>query len=229
MTRESDPGPGGPPVSHIGGGSSRRAAVLVVGVLAAVVWVGASARPAAPTTTPVPVAVGLESPAATPSPSAQSERDLASPRPLATVEPSFGNAAPTVPGVDVPADIFGAYLELGGREFITILDETQPGRLEGRLQLPDRLPARDGIFAFDQLSPTNSAFSGTRIGDWPITIGQPTEGGSGDELLVNEFVAGRSEADNAPGPVVRGYLVIVYAVDGSRQRTLGISVLLGLK
>src|SRR5688572_26165516 len=95
-----------------GGRSARVAAVVVATALVSVVWVGFSGRSAPP---PVPVAIA--------SPSGPALPPSAPPTPVPT-PPLVAGPAPG-PVAYEPEDVFGAYVELGDSQFITILSEPE--------------------------------------------------------------------------------------------------------
>src|SRR5688572_29224810 len=142
-------------IAHIGGRrNAQLATVLVVGVLIAFVWVGVSGRTNPPPVPPVtfpPVAEATTAPSVSPQPT-----------PDDTPQPTSGPPA--------IGDVFGVSAELGDAQYITILDEPEPGHLVGRLRLPLPVATADGIFSFQQFSSASVPGLAVPIADWPISV-----------------------------------------------------------
>jgi hypothetical protein len=190
------------------------AALAVVGVLVAVVWVGVSGRP-----TPAP---------------------LATFNPVADLDPTPGSAAaPTVnptgdlvpdptPGAvaAVPRDIFGVFANLGDVQFATILAEPEPGHLVGRLSVPIPPPASDGTFAFQQFSSEDGRGLTIPIADWPINV-DALAADSPEFIAVNAELPARRTIVGAPRPVEHGYRLTVVGRRNGSTGEFTISIRIG--
>ena len=85
------------------------------------------------------------------------------PTPEVTPQPTSG--PPTI------GDVFGVSARSSGdAQYITILDEPEPGHLVGRLRLPLPVATVDGIFAFQQFSSASAPGRPVPIADWPISV-----------------------------------------------------------
>jgi hypothetical protein len=195
---------GGPEIARIGG---RRSAVVgtlaVVGVLVAVVWVGVSGRsaPAVPPTVPAVAA----------QPTAVST----SPEPSEQAGPAFGE--PDDPVAVSRSEVFGVYAQFGTSQYITILNEPEPGHLVGRLEMRLPIPADEGIFVFELLASRAMTGGPRYIGDWPINVEKVTADAPDVAVLSVSPPAQRTRL-GAPTPVVRGFQLTVSA---SRDATIG--------
>ncbi len=185
--------------AHISGRrNAQLAAVAVIGVLIAVVWVGMSGR-----TTPVPPVTFNPIVAVEPEPT-----ETPTSQPTPTAQPSASNG---------PQDVFGVYAELGDTQYITILSEPEPGRLFGRIRVPLPLPSTDGTFVFQQFSSAAVRGRPVPIADWPLKV-DALAADSPAFLAVNATLPARRTIIGAPRPVERGYRLTVV---GQRIGTQG--------
>ena len=202
-------------IAHIAG---RRpavgAAIVVIGVLVAMVWVGMSGRtnpnpvPSFPAVADIPTADPPETPAANPRAT-----------PVASAEPAEG------PSREV-GDIFGVYAVLGDFQFATILSESEPGHLVGRLRVPLPPPASEGTFAFQQFSSEDLPGRSVPIADWPINV-DALEGDGSEFFAVNAELPARRTIVDAPRPVQNGYRLTVVGERNGDQGELTIHVRIG--
>ena len=171
------------------------AAVLVVGVLIAFVSVGVSGRANPP---PVPRGRPL----------------LLSPRRprlrrRACNQPLKSHRSPRQ--ARQPSEMSAAFLPSSGdAQYITILDEPEPGHLVGRLRLPLPVATVDGIFAFQQFSSASAPGRPCRVADWPISVRfargrQPSLHGRKRNAPGSANHSRRAEAGRARLPASRSY------------------------
>ncbi len=203
---------GGPETARIGGRRSGIiGAVVVVGVLVAVIWVGASGRPAAPIVPPTDPAVAAL-PSVAPTPTA--------------VEPSsrptqFVIGQPDGPTSLVGDDVYGAYAQFGTNQYITILTESEPNHLVGRLGVELPLEEGEGTLVFEQFSRIDRF-----IGKWPINV-ETLAADSPVVVVVDTSTIAQSNPADAPRPVLRGFHLTVTAQRTGKSGELLIDVRIG--
>ncbi len=204
-------------VAHISG---RRpavvAAIVVVGVLVAMVWVGMSGRtnpkpaPSLPAVADVPTADPPATPAATPR--------------ATCCAPDVAPDPSTTPAV--PADIYGASLQMGDAMSTIVLREVEPGHLFGRMRLTLPISESDGTFLFQHFSAQTVIGQPVPIADWPINL----EALAADSPLftaVNATLPARRTIPNASRPVERGYRLTVTGQRRGAEGELTVDVKIG--
>lgn len=193
-----------------GGVSAHIGAIVVAGMLVAVVWIGMSGRSAPPAPRSAPPVAAQSSKAATPE---------LQPTPIAA--PAAG------PAVSRPNDVFGVYAKLGDSQFITILAEPEPGLLTGRLRVPIPPPATRGTFVFQQFSAPSAPGQPVHVAHWPLRVEMLVAASRRESVVVDATVPARRTKVNAPRPVQRGFRLTVRAQSGVASGELLIEVQIG--
>jgi hypothetical protein len=205
---------GGPQIARIGG---RRSAVIgtvaVIGVLIAVIWVGISGRSAPVAPPPNPAVAVLPSAAPT------AGEPTARPTPFTLGEPDGPTAL-------VAGDVFGAFATFGYNRYITILTESEPDHLIGRIAIPLPIDQNDGTFSFQQFSAPQARGRPVKIATWPINV-ESVAADSPLVVVVDESMAARRTLLNAPRPLLRGFHLTVTAQRDGIAGELAIDILIG--
>lgn len=217
MTRVSDNGPPGQATTTRigGGGSAHLAAIGVVVVLLALVWVGWSGRPAGPGAAPsVPPVADASAPvrgrATSPAATVGAGRAPSGPgHPTGTPTPGEG-AAP--PRVHFAEDVYGFTATVDGRQFFAVLQETGTERFTATVRLPFRRPQDAPSVQLHQLWTRAERSNYAELGSWqlPLEAIDPDVRRSGTVLEAE--VAARPQARGQALLIRRGFTLQV-AVD----------------
>lgn len=195
MTRLSDNRPPDQPTTTRigGGGSAHLAAIGVVVVLLALVWVGWSGRPAGPGAATVGAGRAPSGPG----------------HPTGTPTPGEG-AAP--PRVHFAEDVYGFTATVDGRQFFAVLQETGTERFTATVRLPFRRPQDAPSVQLHQLWTRAERSNYAELGSWqlPLEAIDPDVRRSGTVLEAE--VAARPQARGQALLIRRGFTLQV-AVD----------------
>ena len=191
MTRDRDAKPRSElKIVRIGGGASARlVALVVVGVLAAVVWVGMSNRPPA---------VGT---AQTQPPAAAASRSI----PAATPAPML------TPRTTVPPETYGVSATIGNRSYVAALDELRPGHMAAILRVPIPPDAGSGVLTITQLWAAEVWNNPVVVGDWTMPLDPLFTGNRDPELIIEAAMPARPKRDDVPPKLRSGFELRVYA------------------
>jgi len=177
-------------IVRIGGGASARiGALVVVGVLAAVVWVGMSNRPPA---------VGT---AQTQLPAAAATRSIPAPTPAPTLTPR-----PTV-----PPETYGVSATIGNRSYVAALEELRPGHMAAILRVPIPPDAGSGVLTITQLWAAEVWNNPVVVGDWTMPLDPLFARNREPELIIDADMPARPKRDDVPSKVRGGFGLQVYA------------------
>ncbi|MEX2546617.1 MAG: hypothetical protein WD830_02365 [Chloroflexota bacterium] len=186
-----------------GGGSARLGALVVVGVLVAVLWVGLSNRPGTV-------------PASTPA------RTSAQPVAVASAPPT-----PT-PRRTAPAFAYAVGATIEGVKYVAAFDELRPGYLSTTLRVPLPVNARSGILTITELWASDFRNSSRAVGstEWPLPLDPFFSTIRGPELVIDVAMPARPNRDDVPPRVRGGFTLNVYAENDLLFGILSIEVLL---
>lgn len=210
-------------VTRVRGGISPRAgAVAVAGVLAAVVWIGISGRPAP--TAPAPERPGVAE-AATASPSTTAEETET---PLPVGPPSSPHDASPPPAVALFAgEHFSIVTTVGNRQSMTVLEPTELSSLSGTLRLPTSAPANEARIELAQLWRTVSHDVWVALATWDLSLESAPDGGDREYVLLDRTIPARPTLRNAPILVTRGYRITVRVPSGPNVVGLSVEIRVG--
>lgn len=190
-------------VVRIGGGASARlVALVVVGVLAAVVWVGMSNRPppvGKPQTQHPAIAGSTATPASTPTPT---------PRPT------------------VPAETYGVSATIGNRTYLAALEELRPGHMFATLRIPIPPDAASGLLTISELFTADFWNNPVSVGDWTMPLDPLFTASRDPELVIDAAMPARPHRDDVPTKVRGGFGLKVYAENDLLFGILSIEVTL---
>lgn len=191
MTRDRDPKPRSElEIVRIGGGASARlVALVVVGVLAAMVWVGTSNRP--PT-------VGT---AQTQVPAAAASRSIPAAEPTPTPTPR-----PTV-----PPETFGVSATIGNRSYVAALEEFRPGHMAAILRVPIPVDEASGVLTITQLWAAETWNNPVVVGDWTMPLDSLFTGNRDAELIIDAAMPARPGRVDVPSKMRGGFGLQVHA------------------
>ncbi len=148
--------------------------------------------------------------------------------PVATARvPPTPTGPPVTARVYDPDDIFGVYVVLGDSQFLTILAESEPGHLTGRLRLPIPPPATQGTFVFQQFSAPSARGQPVPVAQWPIRVEGLVAASGLEYVVVDETWPARRTLLNVPRPVMRGFHITVHAQSGVDSGELKIDIQIG--
>ena len=210
------------------GRSARFGALVVVGTLVAVAWVGFSNRPPAPPdVTPAP-AIAIQ-PTSVPQPSVE-------PTPLAFATAPASSAHPpgerpvSTPGTAGSAsatrDYYLVQVAFESRTFTNITNEASPGHFQAELSIPIPPPATSATLRLLVLLATAPAVP-VEIAAWELPL-QSLNAASGREYLVlDRRVAARRLLLNQPLPVLRGYRLTATAESGVVSGMIRVEMTMG--
>lgn len=168
----SDDGPPGQPTTTRigGGGSAHVAAIGVVVVLLALVWVGWSGRPAGPDAAP----------------SLQPVAEASAPTGGAGVQPANGDAShapsgfgpglprpadgPDGPGIHLDQDLYGFTATIDGRRYFAVLQETGTDRFTATIRVPFLRPRDAPTVQLHQLWTRADRTNYAYLGSWPLPL-----------------------------------------------------------
>jgi hypothetical protein len=184
-------------VARLGGGRSARAGALVVGaILVAIVWVGMSARPAAPPP---------ESPQ------------------LAVAEPAeMATSRPTPP----PPSTYDVSATIGDRRYAAVLDELQPGHLSATLRVPIPVGKSLGTLDMTQLRMGGLDDNPILVEQWALPLDPLMATTRDPELVIDSAMPARPQARDAPAALRSGFRLTVYAENDLLFGILSIEILL---
>ncbi len=196
-------------VARVGGGRSARVgALVVVGVLVAVVGVGLSGRPPSP-----PVAA--ESP------------------PLAGAAPrSEPSAAPVATGDSSPPpravqETYSVSATIGRHSHLAVLEEVRPGYMFATLRVPFPPEATEGTLEIAQLRVNDVAENTIAVSDWALSLGPLASVRGEPGIVIDAYVAARPNLRNVSAAVRSGYHLTVYAENDLLFGLLSIEMTLG--
>ena len=199
------------------GTSARIGAVAVAGLLVTVIWAAVSGQPAAPLTssaTAAPRQTALVA-AVEPTPDAR------------TPAPEPGNPGGPAPVARTSTHRYSIVARLGGRQFVTALDEDESGNLSGALAVPVELLATEGTLELARSWRTVSHDAWEPINSWPLKPADVSTGRGPEQLVLDKSVRPRRAIVNAPRPVVRGFRITVHALSSRDRGHLRIDIQLG--
>ena len=206
-----DPGTALATVRVSSGNSARLGAIAVAGLLVTVIWIAVS--------DPSAVTLDNEALAAT---------VPASNTPAASAGPSGPLDLPG-PGAVAAASSnrFSIVATIGGRQFITLLEEDGSGNLAGSFEVTLPLAATKGTIEFSQVWMTVSHDAWATIGAWQVGF-EPIAGASRREHVVLDVsMRPRRTVRNAPPPVARGYRITVRAQGAGAHGNVWVDINLG--
>jgi hypothetical protein len=165
--------PSRPTTTRIGGGGSAHvAAIGVVVVLLALVWVGWSGRPAGP-----------DASASLPPVAEASATVMATGRPAATLGPppaASGLRRPTGshtlaegpdrPRIHLAEDVYGFTATIDGRQYFAVLQETGSDRFTATVRLPFLQPRDAPSVELHQLWTRAERSNYAELGSWPLPL-----------------------------------------------------------
>lgn len=190
-------------VVRVGGGASARlGALVVVGVLAAVVWVGMSNR--APTGgTPHTQAPAIAGATAIPAPTQR-------PTPAPTTPPSTYAVSATI----------------GNRTYIAALEELRPGLMFATLRVPIPPGAASGLLTISELFTADFWKNPVSVGDWTMPLDPLFTASRDPELVIDAAMPARPHRADVPTKVRGGFELKVYAENDLLFGILSIEVTL---
>lgn len=181
-------------VARIGGGESARlGALVVVGVLVAVVWVGLSNRP------PTVGSPQTQDPAVAHATPAPSLRHAHTAEPVPTQLPA-GRAA------------YAVTAKIGNLRYVAVMDELTPGNLSATLRLPIPVGEASGLLDVTQLIEGAWTEKRAHVEQWTLPLEPYLSNGQEPELVIDAALPPRpnlSEAE-APPALRSGFKLKVY-------------------
>lgn len=211
-----------------GGASARLVAVAVAGVLGLVVWIGISGRPAPV----VPASLGPDlAQVSSPSPSttaAAVATPVAVTTPAPVISPTPRPAVTPRPGAAfVATDHYSVVATIGNRQFITMLEQTEEGRLSGILSVPIPPPATNGTLELAQVWSTVSHDAFLTLAKWDLRLESLSAASGREYLVLDRSVPARRTLRNVPAPVTSGYTITVRAQSGIYRGLLSVDIRVG--
>lgn len=213
--------PDRPPIetTRVGGGSSARIAVLVaLIVLGGVVLIGIAGRRDPPAeVAALPSSASLASPAR-PAPSTAS-KPTSEPTPQPNEQPTETprrEPTPTPESFEEPItlgqDAFAVIASIGGRMYLEVLHEDEPGHLHGKFRLPFPQRRRGQTIELAQLWTRDEGRPNfVRIGEWRVRFDPLGPTDEPQEPVLRASAAGQPDATGVPRAIALGYDIVVTA------------------
>lgn len=190
-------------VVRVGGGvSARLGAFVVVGALAAVVWVGMSNRGptvGAPPTQRPAIAGSTAIPAPT---------------------------HPPTPAPTTPPSTYAVSATIGNRAYLAALDESRPGRMFATLRVPMPPDEASGVLTITELFAGDFWNNPVSVGDWTMPLDPLFTARRDPEVVIDEAMPALPHRDDVPTKVRGGFGLKVYAENDLLFGILSIEVIL---
>lgn len=221
-------GPSSVEVARVRGGISPRVgAVAVAGVLAAVVWIGISGRPAP--TAPASERPGVaQVPTERPSATADAEATVT---PIRPVSPSPGSTRAPPRGASIEADDLSIVATIGNRQFMTWLRPAEHGHLSGTFRLPIPPPATEGTLELArvwrtvaQIWRTASHDAWATVSTWDLRLESLSAASGRQYLVLDQAMPARPSLRDISPLLTRGYRITVRAKSGVPSGLMSVDI-----
>lgn len=198
--RHSEPRSGLEVVRIGGGASARLGALVVAGVLAAVVWVGVSNRP------PTPASQRTANPAVA----------------LPTSAPAQTRGPTPTPAPNA----FGVSATIRNHTYVAALEEIRPGYMFATLRVPIPPDAGSGLLTMTELWAADLWENPVAVGDWTMPLDTLFTGNRDPQLVIDAAMPARPNRDDVPLKVRGGFALKVYAENDLLFGLISIEVIL---